>query len=100
MAANTFSGNGSLPFWREPLDAQQIPHLSTSITIFPDLCKGCGYCVEFCPAQVLATSDRLNAKGYHPPEVVKPEACTGCQFCMRVCPEYAIIVEKKLEVPT
>ena len=98
-------GNGrlresALPFWREPLDAEQIPRPQTHITVLQDLCKGCGYCVEFCPAGVLETSTRLNAKGYHPPEVARPEACTGCQFCMRVCPEYAIIVEKTLEVPT
>ncbi len=98
MAAYEPSGNGSFPFWREPLDADQIPRPQTQITIFRDLCKGCGYCVEFCPAQVLRISEQLNAKGYHPPEVARPEACTGCQYCMRVCPEYAIIVEKHLEV--
>ncbi len=59
-----------------------------------ELCKGCGFCVEFCPFGVLEISDEFNEKGYHPPKVVKPEACTGCDLCGMYCPDFAIFGKK------
>ncbi len=83
-------------FWRPPLDLQQIPKIQGHVVVDVDLCKGCGYCIEFCPAGVLATSPKRNRKGYHPPEVLHPEKCTGCGFCQRVCPDFAITVQKEI----
>lgn len=55
-----------------------------------DLCKGCGFCVEFCPFGVLEMSNGFNKKGYHPAEAINPEACTGCDLCGMYCPDFAI----------
>ena len=60
------------------------------VFINPELCKGCGFCMEFCPANVLDFADRFNAKGYHPPSAVRPENCTGCDLCGIYCPDFAI----------
>jgi 2-oxoglutarate ferredoxin oxidoreductase subunit delta len=60
------------------------------VTINAGLCKGCGFCIEFCPSGVLAFSDTFNDKGYHTPQAVKPEACTGCDLCGAYCPDFAI----------
>ena len=60
------------------------------VIINTDLCKGCGFCIEFCPPKVLEFSSEFNTKGYHPPSVVKPEACTGCDLCGIYCPDFAI----------
>ena len=66
------------------------------ITFSTDLCKGCGLCARACPKNVLALSKtKLNAKGYHPAEVVNPEACIGCASCARTCPDIAIRIEKE-----
>ncbi len=53
-------------------------------------CKGCGFCVAFCPAKCLGLSSELNRKGYHYPEVVDPKMCRGCDLCGMLCPDFAI----------
>lgn len=53
-------------------------------------CKGCEFCVEFCPTNVLRMSGDFNKKGYHYPEIVDAEACTGCDLCGLYCPDFAI----------
>ena len=86
-------------FWRKPLDLDRWAKVKGELIIYEDLCKGCGFCVEFCPLDVLAVSEKLNSKGYHPPEVLHPEACVGCGLCEKICPEMAI-VSKRLEAVT
>ncbi len=60
------------------------------VTIVVERCKACGFCVEFCPTNVLALSSAFNSKGYHPPHVVEPEKCSGCDLCGMYCPDFAI----------
>ncbi|MBN2561909.1 MAG: 4Fe-4S binding protein [Phycisphaerae bacterium] len=60
------------------------------VTIIRDRCKGCGYCVEFCPMKALKMSREFNDKGYHFPEVADSQACTGCDLCGMFCPDFAI----------
>jgi 2-oxoglutarate ferredoxin oxidoreductase subunit delta len=64
------------------------------VRIVADRCKGCGFCMEFCPKQVLEASSSYNIRGYHPPVVKTPEACTGCLLCEMLCPDFAIWVEE------
>jgi 2-oxoglutarate ferredoxin oxidoreductase subunit delta len=65
------------------------------IHINKDRCKGCGFCVEYCPRDVLELSDEFNLKGYHPPHIIDEEACCYCQLCESICPEFAIFVTLK-----
>ena len=58
-----------------------------------DRCKGCGFCVEYCPTDALEMSKAYNAKGYHPPKVKNADECRDCKFCEKVCPEFAIFVK-------
>ena len=60
------------------------------IIVIDDRCKGCGFCVEYCPNDVLELAERFNTKGYHPPDVKNPEKCVDCGFCRMICPEFAI----------
>lgn len=60
------------------------------IYLKPERCKGCGFCIAFCPPQVLAFSEDFNAQGYHPPRLADPERCTGCDLCGLYCPDFAI----------
>ena len=74
--------------------------ISTTINIIEDRCKGCGFCIDFCPRDVLEFSEEFNPKGYHPPRVRDPEACVGCGLCEMLCPEFAIFVVGETEVET
>ena len=80
--------------WRTPLDVdkQKTPH--GKIYIIVDRCKGCGFCVEYCPRDVLEMSDDFNQKGYHPPFAAHEEKCVNCDLCELICPEFAIFVLK------
>ncbi len=53
------------------------------VAITVERCKGCGFCVEFCPTHVLALSSAFNSKGYHPPHVSAPRnaAAATCAVC-------------------
>jgi len=55
-----------------------------------DICKGCSYCIDFCPTHALEFSREFNQKGYHYPVLAKPEACSGCDLCGLYCPDFAI----------
>ncbi len=86
-----------MEYWRTPFDAQTIQVSQGIVHIIEDRCKGCGYCIEFCPKHILAFSPRFNKKGYHPPEVLQPDGCVNCHYCEIICPEFAIY---SVEVPT
>ncbi|NPA75810.1 MAG: 4Fe-4S dicluster domain-containing protein [Euryarchaeota archaeon] len=66
------------------------------VKILEDRCKGCWYCVNYCPTKVLVISDKMNAKGYHPPEFRedKEHVCIACHLCELYCPDFAIFVEE------
>jgi len=81
--------------WRKPLDAEKIKLPEAEIHIIKDRCKGCGYCIQFCPKEVLAESEEINARGVHPPKVKDANKCAACGFCTAVCPDFAIFVVDK-----
>ncbi len=79
-----------MAFWREPLDTQEIEVTKGIVYIIEDRCKGCGYCIEYCPKETLKFSDKFNKKGYHPPMTTEPNECVNCHYCEIICPEFAI----------
>lgn len=81
-----------MKFWRKPFDLDVKATRPSKIIINRDLCKGCQYCVEFCPTGALATSDEVNAKGYVLPLVMEESKCLGCGLCEAICPDFSITV--------
>lgn len=62
------------------------------LEIGTDKCKGCTYCVLFCPPKCLKMSTEFNVRGYHYPLLAAPELCNGCGNCARMCPDVVIEV--------
>ncbi len=91
-----YSTHLDAPKVRVPLDASKVRLPRGQIFIIPERCKGCRFCIDFCPRDVLMESPAMNARGYHFP-VVRPgkeEACIHCNFCTIICPEFAIFTQE------
>jgi len=82
-----------MKYWRQPLDRDRIQVPRGIIHIIEERCKGCGFCVEFCPRGVFVVSKRTNPKGYHPPEITDSSQCADCGLCALLCPDFAIYLE-------
>lgn len=67
------------------------------VDIVAKYCKGCGYCIHFCPKQILKMGNVRNQKGHFYPYIEEMEKCIGCQSCAIVCPEGAIELYKGVE---
>ena len=77
------------PAGGEAASGEKAPKVRGKVFIRVDLCKGCGFCVNFCPRHTIVMSSRLNPKGYHYPQIDK-DNCTGCDLCGMLCPDFAI----------
>lgn len=67
------------------------------VIITEDLCKSCGYCIQFCPKNVLVFSEKRNKKGFFYPVVNNADVCTSCAICATMCPDAAIELVQKEE---
>jgi len=86
----------SFTSYRRPIDLDEVRVPRGQVFVIPERCKGCRFCIEFCPEDVLEESVAMNAKGYHYPVVAegKEDDCVNCRFCLLVCPEFAIYTEE------
>jgi len=73
-------------------EEHEIQRPAARIHILEDRCKGCGFCIEFCPRKVLEFSPKFNERGVHPPRVVDEAKCILCHLCQLICPDFAIFV--------
>lgn len=84
-----------MKLWRKPFDYLEKATTPGQVYIDKERCKGCGYCVEYCPREVLKMSTELSPKGYLLAAVGDETKCLACGFCEAICPEFAI----KLSIP-
>lgn len=101
IQAETVNTDGSfsernIPSSREPVDIDDVSEPTGQVYIVEERCKGCEYCWEFCPEDVLEQSDERNEKGHIFPRVKddKIGACTDCGMCTEICPEFCIFTEE------
>ncbi len=67
---------------------QRYEQGSFFLAIEPRRCKGCGVCVQSCPAGILT----LNGEGKV--TVQQIARCIFCGLCEQRCPDFAISVHK------
>lgn len=65
------------------------------LTINADLCKGCGYCIKYCPKKVLEMGKERNKRGHFYPFMTDESKCISCAICATMCPEGAIELTAK-----
>ena len=65
------------------------------INVVKERCKSCGYCIKFCPKNVLELGTEVNSKGYEYVKAAREEDCVGCCICARMCPDGAIEIWKE-----
>jgi uncharacterized protein len=66
-------------------DGKLIQHSSVSPRISGERCKGCGLCLDYCPAHAISLIDKK--------AVIEGHRCIGCGECIVVCREQAIEVQ-------
>lgn len=59
------------------------------------LCKGCEFCVKYCPKQILEMSTERNKKGHFYVQITDDDKCNSCAICAMICPDAAIEITKE-----
>ena len=62
------------------------------VHVTDERCKGCRFCIEFCPQHIIYESAETNSRGYSIVRMEDGGHCIGCEMCTMVCPEFAIHV--------
>jgi 2-oxoglutarate ferredoxin oxidoreductase subunit delta len=88
-----------MKLWRTPFDSNPTLEPLGYVYINRDRCKGCGFCVEFCPRDVLKMGAELSAKGYQLAVVKDGTKCLACGFCELICPEFALSITLNNKTP-
>lgn len=55
--------------------------------LLPELCKGCGRCIEACPKHCISFGTEINQASGLIPVVIDFDVCNGCGLCITACPE-------------
>ena len=78
----------TLNLWRE--GAFPLVNSTYYLSVMdPDLCTGCGTCVDLCPMDAIEINDEGVAQR-------DEDACFGCGICARFCPEEAVSLQEGL----
>lgn len=69
--------------------------------VLPQLCKGCGRCIESCSRHGISLGTEINQASGFVPVVIDYDVCNHCGLCISACPEpWGIMTEAyELEHP-
>ena len=68
--------------------------MTVEVRFFEQYCKGCSFCVHFCPKGIIALAPYTNDQGYNPATITDLSKCTGCGICALMCPHVVIEIVK------
>lgn len=68
--------------------------MALKVKVLSQYCKGCGYCVHFCPKKALELGKERNGIGNFFP-VADSEKCIGCGICATMCPDAALEIREE-----
>ncbi len=57
------------------------------VVLTPELCKGCGRCIEACPKHAIHLGDEINQVSGLIPVQIDYGICNHCGLCVSACPE-------------
>jgi len=57
------------------------------VVLLPQLCKGCGRCIEACPKHGISFGTEINQESGFIPVTIDYEVCNHCGLCVSACPE-------------
>jgi len=79
--------------WRKVESMQRIGQdvVLGEIRVDPEVCSGCGFCVQACPA------NSLELNGEKARMVADEPLCMSCGDCAAICPEDAIEIVQFIE---
>jgi uncharacterized protein len=66
-------------------EGKLIQHSTVSPKVNVHACKGCGLCLDYCPAKAISLSEKK--------AVIEGHTCIGCGECLIICPRGAIKIE-------
>lgn len=55
--------------------------------LLPEVCKGCGRCIEVCARGCIAAGTAIDPRSGHTPIQLDLTECNGCALCVSACPE-------------
>ncbi len=55
--------------------------------LMPELCKGCGRCLDACPRACITMGEEINQASGLIPVILDLNTCNGCGLCVSACPE-------------
>lgn len=76
-------------------EALQLIKLKSE-NLLTEWCKGCGYCVKWCPKEALSIGKDLNHSGYRY-VLLDEEKCVACGICRTVCPDCVFRFTEEVE---
>jgi pyruvate/2-oxoacid:ferredoxin oxidoreductase alpha subunit/NAD-dependent dihydropyrimidine dehydrogenase PreA subunit len=57
------------------------------VVLLPELCKGCGRCIEACPKHGISMGTEINQASGFVPVTIDYSVCNHCGLCVTACPE-------------
>lgn len=57
------------------------------VLLTPELCKGCGRCIEACPKHAISLGEDINQVSGLVPVQIDYDICNHCGLCVSACPE-------------